>query len=341
MPALISQTSGPSLADSQLPVGIFAWPSTRFVQIGTGIFNTGLHLVLFWLQYLPLSLGIVYLFGVFALILRRHSKTDERAWWILSLAAIIGFLLIVQFIYSTFWNNTFGWRAVLVPVMLLMVWAAVILSDVFAYQKNRLFNNYYGSSLLSWLRPGLLVFAMFALSIGLMSTVKIARFPIPQQIDPAELAQRQGFLRQYTAWQRVRELTPPAARVQVNPDGYLQLTPWPATLPYALFADRKIAYANVEYATVFAYRYDAEQNAQQYRLVQNIFSAEPHQDNLYTLRDRLKVHTLLIDQFDPVWDYRERIAESGAYRLAYAADDFQIYVATTTAKLPPNDQSIP
>lgn len=241
---------------------------------------------------------------------------------------MLGFLIIVQFVQSTFWNNSFGWRAVLIPVLLLMMWAAVAFSELFALRQTSALREYIGASLWQRIQPGIIFIVVLYLSVGWLTLINVTNWPIPlHQPRAEELIQRRGFLRQQVAWQKVRELTPPTARVQVNPDGYRALTSWPATLPYALFADRKIAYANVEYATVFAYRYDAKTNKKQYQLIQNVFSANPQPENLYALRDQLKIQALLIDHLDPVWN-SDVIKTNGAYRLAYEETDFRIYLAT-------------
>jgi hypothetical protein len=171
--------------------------------------------------------------------------------------------------------------------------------------------------------------AIVGLTIGILSSVRLWQFPDPSyhQPDANTLTLHQGFLRQQHAWAKVREYAGPTERVQANPDGYAAVTPWPATLPYALFADRATAYANPEYTASFAYRYDRAKNIQQYQLIQNVFSAQPSEQTLRTIRDILKVKVLLVDKFDAVW-HTETIERSGFYQLVYKEADFKIYVAT-------------
>lgn len=326
IPLFISQASGPSLTESQLPFGLGLYPSTSLYDINT---RSGyvIHVILFWLQFLPLNLGVGYVLAMLTLGLRKAITPEARNFRYLSIGAVIAFLLIVQFLQSQFWNNSFGWRTVLVPVMLFLVWAAVGLADLLDGQ----FAQKPHWRLHRWLTRGqlaLVSLVMMGVMLGLLGTLRI--FQLPDPINPPrsaeELAARQGFLHQREAWAKVREYVAEDELVQANPDGYLLLTPWPATLPYALFADRSTAYANVEYSTVFAYRYDAEQNRATYALMQNVFSATPQAESLQRLRDVFKVKAILVDQFDPVW-HSNAIEQSGIYQLAHGEETFKIYLA--------------
>lgn len=327
LPLLISQASGPSLAHSQLPFGLGVLASTQFFSISTHWKLLG-HIVLFWLQFLPLTLGIIYILGILALFARTSSCLEEKVFQVLSIGGTIGYLLLSQWVKSTFWNNTFGWRAVLVPVLLLSVWSAIAFTELATGHFSSVMAKWRPQVLLVRWRLAVLPVTVVGLTIGILSTVWIWRLPDPSYAPPPPdvLALHQGFLRQREAWAKVREYAGPTDRVQANPDGYATLTPWPATLPYALFADRATAYANVEYATVFAYRYDQEKNKRQYQLVQSIFSAHPTVEALRKVRDTLKVKVLLVDKFDAVWQ-TDNIERSGIYNLVYKQADFKIYVA--------------
>ena len=326
IPLLISQASGPSAMESKLPFGLGLYPSTNLFA-KEPYFGYIMHIILFWLQFLPLMLGIGYIIGMMTLFLKKATTPETRHFHYLSLGAVLGFLLIVLFLQSIFWNNTFGWRTVLVPVMLLLVWGAVGLADFLdreCFQQT----SWWLHKLLHRWQLGLLSLMMMGVMLGLISTARIYHLPDPVTYPPhsEELSVRQSFLKQHEIWKKVREFVQPDELVQVNPDGYLSLTPWPATLPYALFADRSIAYANVEYSTVFAYRYDAEQNRATYHLMQNIFSDNPQLESLQKLRDVFKVKGILVDKFDPVWT-TDKIEATGIYKIVYADEDFRIYVS--------------
>jgi len=330
LPLLISQASGPPLQESALPFGWNLLATTRLIDRDS-LEGKLAHILLFWLQFLPLNLGIVYLIGLTALLARQFPfgnnlpLTETRFLHAFSLTAVIGYFLITQFLQSTFWNNSFAWRAVLVPVMLLSIWAAVALTELLAGQQQ----HWRPRSLLVRFRAALLPITVMGLTLGGLSTLRVWHLPDPSYAPPPpeKLALHQGFLRQHRAWEKVRDYVAPNERVQVNPEGYADLTPWPATLPYSLFADRAIAYANIEYATVFAYRYDPQLNTQQYQWVKSVFSAHPPLDSLQKMHDTLKVKALLIDKFDPIWAHSHLLENGEFYQLAYQEEDFKIYLA--------------
>jgi hypothetical protein len=238
---------------------------------------------------------------------------------------VIGYLLVTQFVRGALWNdvNNFGWRAVLVPVLLLSLWGAVGLAWLTAGAAP-----WPPDSGLGRRRRGLMTVVAVAVTIGLLSTALLWHVPAPRRHPPPPeiLALRKGFLRQHHAWSLVREHAAPAERVQANPDGYAALTPWPAMLPFALFADRATAYASVEYSTVFALRHDPAQNRRQYERVREVFSARPAAEAIRELRDRLGVKVLLVDRFDPVWP-STAIEDSGLYAVVHREADFKIYRA--------------
>ncbi len=327
IPLLISQTSGPSLVNAELPFGLGLYTAIPLFN-KESYWGYIAHIVLFWLQFLPLNLGIVFVLGSLAVLLRSSTtRLEERTFQALSIGSIFGFLLIVQFLQSTIANNDLGWRAVLVPVMLLMVWSAVALTAL----SSRYFetvSNWKASALLERWRPAILSLVMVGLTLGILSSANLWQLPDPtyRVPDAQTLAMRQTFLRQTEAWSKVREYAGPTERVQANPDGYAALTPWPVSIPYMLFADRVTAYASPEFAMAFAYRYDKEQRNEQYKLIQNIFSAKPTGDALRRVRDTLKVKVLLVDKFDAVW-HSDVIESSGLYQLVFMEEDFKIYVA--------------
>jgi len=325
IPIFISETSGPALTNSPSPVGLWIYPATRLFALKPEIDNILGHIILFWLQFLPLNLGISYLLGLLALLARSSPILEARTFQALSLGGTLGYLLVTQFLRSTVMNNDLGWRAVLVPIMLLLVWSAVALTELATgHWRPR-------TQLIRW-RKTILLMTIIGLTIGCLSTIWIWQLPRPLvPPSPEELAARRGFFHQQAAWAKVREYAGPSDRVQANPDGYATLTPWPAALPYALFADRPTAYANPEYTTAFAPRYDRAQNTQQYQLIQNVFSAHPRPESLRKLRDQLRIKVILVDKFDAVWQVVwpiEILEQSGFYKLVYKTADFKIFVAT-------------
>jgi len=324
IPLLISQTSGPSLLNAELPFGLELYTATSLFN-KEPYWGYIAHIVLFWLQFLPLNLGIVFVLGSLAVLARSTTTIqEERIFQAISIGSIFGFLLIVQFLQSTIANNDLGWRAVLVPVMLLLVWSAIALTELSSGDSVML--SKWRTHAVRW-RKAVLPLAMVGLTIGIFSSARLWQLFEPSHRVPNAhtLAVHQAFLRQVEAWAKVREYAGPTERVQANPDGYAALTPWPATIPYMLFADRATAYANPQFAMAFAYRYDKDKRNEQYKLIQNVFSAKPTEDALRRVRDTLKVKVLLVDKFDAVW-HSDAIESSGLYQLVFMEDDFKIYV---------------
>ncbi len=324
MPLLISQTSGPSLTNSSLPFGLWIYTATSLFHKES--FMGVAHIVLFWLQFLPLSLGVIYILGCLAVLARSSTVLEERVFQVLSIGGIFGFMLIAQFVESTIMNNDLGWRSVLVPVMLLLVWSAIALTEL----SSRRFTETEKWRSCAWIvkwRHAVLPLTIVGLMIGILSTAYSWRLAGSDHhlLDESTIAIRQGFLRQRDAWAKVREYATPTDLVQSNPDGYSTLTPWPVTLPLMLFADRSTAYANPGYVQALAYRYNTDKKAHQYQLVQNVFSSQPTESAIRSLRDVLNIKVLLVDKYDAVWN-SNAIERSGLYRLVHSNEDYKIYV---------------
>ncbi|MBI4579466.1 MAG: hypothetical protein HY718_07175, partial [Planctomycetes bacterium] len=88
------------------------------------------HAALFWVKFLPLNLGLIAVLGWIGMYARRSRSFEEKALKYTSVGAGIGFLLVAQFLRSDLMNNDLGWRAVLVPVMLLNAWTAALLAEL-------------------------------------------------------------------------------------------------------------------------------------------------------------------------------------------------------------------
>ncbi|MDW7773265.1 MAG: hypothetical protein SCH71_10285 [Desulfobulbaceae bacterium] len=321
LPVLSSLTSGPSVA-SHFPLALKPY-------IATGLFNQGStiklfgHIVLYWVQFLPLCLGIVYVLGVLALAAYSPRQTETRIFKALSIAAILSYLLAVQFVQSVVMNNDFGWRSVLVPYMLLLIWAAVALAEV-----PRTLVNWRPTAVLVRWQHVLMPLVWMGITVGLLASFFAWHWPKPYSSPrPEKLALHQDFFRQSQAWKAVRRHTAPGDLVQGNPATYAKVvTPWPAPMPLALFGDRPTAYTDPSSVNGFAHPYDKGQKAAQNKAVQALFVANPGAEALAHARDTLRIKALLIDRRDPVWPGKA-IEDTGIYRLAEAGEHFKIYLA--------------
>jgi hypothetical protein len=95
-----------------------------------------IHIVLFWIKYLPLCLGIIAVVGWIALARWRAPDLQTRALRWMSVAAALGYALVSQFLCSVIRNNDLGWRAIIVPIMLLSVWTAAWLAEHWPHTDN-------------------------------------------------------------------------------------------------------------------------------------------------------------------------------------------------------------
>ncbi|MBF0375856.1 MAG: hypothetical protein HQK72_00045 [Desulfamplus sp.] len=308
------------------PVTIGLFASTNLIEKGTLLSNF-IHVIMFWLQLLPLSLGLTFIIGLPALLLKIPQNVEEQYLKKLMISSAIGFLLVSQFFKSVILNNDLGWRAVILPDIILMIWASIIMSD-FIYPENFKIESkwHFSSSLLRW-RNSISMMTGMILTIGILSFIHTYHLPVPvYKIDEDTLKLRQRLFLQKDAWEIVGQYVKYDEIVQSNPDGYAKATPWPANLPFALFADRRASFSSPEFVYAYAHNFDDKLRKAHYQLIQNIFSKSPDINSIYKIRDELKIKALLIDQFDDVWNSTQ-IEDSGVYKKVYADENFKIYVA--------------
>ena len=326
LPVLLSEISGPP-AD-KFPIEIRSYTSTALFPQNGPMQKLG-HLILYWLQFLPLSFGIIFVLGLPAVLAYAPKQDEPKAFKNLSLAAIIGYLVAAQFFQSVVGSNDFGWRAIDVPVILLMLWAAVGLAEL-PNQLNRM--NWRADALVVRYHKMVVPLSCVGLTLGLLSSGYIWVFPKPHHRhnppSSAQLMGHQNFFKLRQPWNAVLNYTQPNDLVQSNPDSYSSrvLTRWSAPAAMVLFGDRAMAYAEPESVQTFAHSYNKAQKAAQYKAVQAIFSANPNLQDLLYARDTLKIKALIVEKYDPVWN-SQIIEQSGVYKIAERSDYYRIYLA--------------
>ena len=322
-PVLTSVLTGPGTTDG-LRLAVTPYPATAFFDRDTPVHIMG-HVVLYWAQFLPLCLGIIYALGLFALAAGRQRDQETRIFHEFSVAAIAAYLLIVQWVESAIVNNDLGWRAVAVPIMLLQVWAAVALAEIPAllsrwHRRGRLHpSGAFGVALIS-----------VAIVAGLSSGPRLGfvAHEIDASLSPGQLAWHRDLMQQRDAWAALRRHTAPADLVQNNPDTYATVvTRWSAPASAALFADRPLAYSEPVSVNAFAYSYDEVQRAAQYAAVQAVFASNPAPGALAYARDTLRIKAILLDQRDSGWP-GGAIEQSGFYKLVESGENYRIFVST-------------
>jgi hypothetical protein len=335
LPVLQSITSGPSVIDRPFPFRIELWTATRLISKDSGVWGVALHALLYWIQFLPLNLGIVYLLGLPSMLARRPSTGEERIFLALGIAATLAFLLVAQLLASSIYNNDLGWRAVLPPIMLMSVWAATALVDLGSCRAVGAGLPGWGSrSLLARFPRAFLHMSVAALTVGLLAAAAVWRWPVAEYLKHDRPALRRALVAQEQGWERIRLLTDPEDLVQDNPDSpYQTLFRVPIT---ALLADRATAYAGREWVEVYAYTYDRDTMQRQYETVRSVFGSDVTKERLLVLRDRLRVKALLVTTADPVFRSKE-IDRSGVYELAESAPGYKIYLAISRSIIPSSE----
>lgn len=326
LPVLKSIISGPP-SHAGFPLTIETYTSTRLVN-NHSVLQKIIHFVLYWWQFLPLSFGIVYVLGILATLTYRPKGLQVRVFLHLSLVFIFAYLLLVQFVQSDISNNDFGWRVVLVPFMLLLIWAAVMLTEL----PNNNDKNWHPFGVALSRKFFFMPLVWGGVTLGLLSSFYTWHWPKPNaQSNPPNLRTltlHQDFQRLSFAWATINQYTEKNDLVQSNPDSPYNtvVTPWNAPAALALFGDRAAAYTEQESVKVFAYSYSQQQKQAQYLAVKAIFSVNPSQNILLYARDVLNIKVLLVDHYDPVWASKA-IENSGVFSLVDARPTYKIYLA--------------
>lgn len=325
IPVLISITSGPTETDG-LPLAIKSYLSTRLFDRESALDQIA-HIILFWLQFLPLSFGAVYILGMLAIIAYRPKKTEVQLFHHLSTIFIVTYFLLVQFVKSDIQNNDFGWRTVLVPVMLLLIWAAVAITEL----PDKL-SNWRTVALQLNNKRIFIPLVWVGFTLGLTSSFYLWRWPKPHPEysppDHASLVLHQDFFRLNSAWQTLQRYTADNDLVQSNPDSPYNkvVTRWSTPAAWALFANSPMAYTEQESVNVFAHSYSKQQKYEQYLMVKAIFAINPKPEILAYAHDTLNIKALLVDYHDPVWP-GHAIETSGVFRLVEESPFYKIYLA--------------
>lgn len=274
----------------------------------SGAGSSALQIVGYWLWFLPWVLGPIWMLGIFGLTAGLGaSEGAVRRFLALSLAATLVVLLVCQCLRSLPFNNDLGWRANLLPQLLLTLAAAVALSKR-ATWRTRL--------------PSV-VLVVVGLASGYVGLPAWNAPPVAR--DPKVRHLRQAFGDQVRAYAVVRAHTPRDQRMLSNPYGFAELLPWPINIDYLLFADRDSVFAHPNWVVTYCPGATRTELATLHRLARNAFAA-PRPEELRALRDRFGVRTLLVRSQDA--SFGSKVYEaSGAYRLVHQDPEFAVYRA--------------
>lgn len=327
LPVLNSIFSNPDSMGSGFPLTVKPYTSTGLFGMTTLLEQVG-HVFLYWLKNLVLIFGCIYILGLLTLFAYKPQRENIAIFKSLSIAGIFGFFIIVQFLQSNIANNDFGWRCVVVPMLLLMIWSAVALSRIeLGHQIST--RIWHGESLLVQRANIILPLSWMLITLGIASSIKDIQLPGPRySFVKKDLALHRDILRTKKAWEEIKQLTGPHDIVQYYPLTYGKtLTRGWAPAPLSLFGDRPTAYTDPESVAVFAHSYNKDQKWVQQKRVYNLFSPTPWEKNIKYAHDILKIKAILVDRRDPVWKNR-LLEQSDYYTLVRKNEYYKIYLAT-------------
>jgi hypothetical protein len=312
-------------------VGFWVWPATVWPAVSATsgwlarLASALAQVVLFWVVYVPLTLGISVALGLPALIARSGDRVaSSRAFRLLAGFCGAGFLLIAQFVRSRIVNDDLGWRAPIVSVILFSPWAAAALLELGPV--NSLSQAWRPRSLFVRLRGVVVPLGWAGLTLGLVSCVLFWHMPLSRAVSVGNRALRRDLLLQQRAWQDVRRFAGPSERVQANPDGFVSIGVEPGQLTWALFSDRATAYGGLNGVRTFGYAYDPDQRKSQYEVLRRIFAGRPEPDDIRRMRRQLKIRVVLVNRIDGLWS-SSALEQSHMYRVVLRRGAYRIYLA--------------
>jgi hypothetical protein len=262
-----------------------------------------LNIPLYWVQFLPVRLGVCYVAGLIALWAGRRSLDGRVA-----LFTVLAGLVMAQFVVSQIRNNDLGWRGLLPAILLLNARAAAWRSNAAPGHAR------------AWWVAGVV--------LGLVSVIASQSFVARPWKDPHKQAVGRAFAQQPAAWEAVRRHAGPHELVVNNHNSYNAMV-WlnGGNVNWALLADRPSAMSGGEHPHASTFRRDPAAMETAFRLIDTLFFASEHAaEAARGIRDTLKAKVLLLDRLDPVWP-GEPIERSGAWRLVEETEHWKVYVA--------------
>jgi hypothetical protein len=327
IPVLRSVTSGPVMS-LESPLRVALYRATSLFDNNTILEMIG-QLVLYWVQLLPLSLGVVFVLGILAVFAYAPRSVENRNLKVLSATSILTYLIVVQFFQSAIINNDFGWRAVVVPMMWLIIWASVALTEFSMGVAQKDLSHSWKSRTLLVRYGGLIMpLAYIGVTMGVLVSLQKIHLPGPKYSEAKhDLTLHKDFFSFRHAWEEVRKHTEPSELVQVNPKTYAKtLTRWDGPATQALFGDRPTSYADPNTVKTFSHSYGLPQKRLQKSVVEDLFSANPSADSIAYAYNNLKIQALLVDRRDQVWG-STALEDSAMYSVVSKTPQYKVYLA--------------
>jgi hypothetical protein len=264
-----------------------------------------LDLPAYWLILLPIEFPATFFAGVIALAaLLRSTLSGPEKTAVAALAALAATGLTISWLLvSTLGdNNDLGLRAVLPAAMILIVAAAAGI----ARSRHR----------------GLIAAtAVAGFILALPGTVSMIQY----NFTGSPNADGRIFAASPELWAAVRRYASPTARVANNPLFLEDVTPWPANMSWALFADRSSCFAGRELAIAFAPLSPDRREAINAQFIR-VFDGKGTPDDIGDMARKYACDVVVVVPQDKAWD-ADPFASSTDYRLAESrAGQWRIYV---------------
>ena len=308
LPFLLDQAIVASARGGGFPITVA--PVTVLGPAVPASFRPLLDLPAYWLLYLPVELVAFYPAGVIGLfVLIKDRSVDAPAMkvvmpLVLVTAASLGVGWLLRSVVA--YNNDLGWRAVLPAILLLIVFAATVISR--------------------WPRASAriaVVLAVLGVVLALPDTFQLVREDL---FASRTLSERQ-FAASPAMWQAVRRYTAPGERIANNPAFLGDATPWPVNISWALLANRRSCYAGDDLAIAFVPA-SAQHRAATKALFDRVFAGTPVTDDVRQIADRYRCDVVVVTPQDGAWQ-SDPFASGDLYRLVEIQDNgWRIYRRT-------------
>jgi len=257
---------------------------------------------------LPIELPAAFVAGVVGLIvlwrngLPRAENLTVRLLTYLAGAGLVASWLLVSTVGG---NNDLGLRAIIPATIVLIVGAAVAATNSSSRR--------------------LRVAAIAVAVIGLLSSLPDIVAMVHEDFGGEPRPGGTEFAQSSELWAAVRRYASPTARVINNPLFLDDLTPWPANISWALFANRNSCFAGNELAIGFA-PLSAQQRAAVNAQFVRVFDERAFPDDVHDLAVKYGCEVAVVVRSDKAWE-DDPFASSSEYRLVETREDrWRIYV---------------
>jgi hypothetical protein len=254
----------------------------------------------YWLVYLPIEFASFYvagLIGLWVLVKERRSAVMPLALLVVASLAVAGLLRS-----SVAWNNDLGWRAVLPALLLLIPFAAAVVSR--------------GSAIPARVAG---TAAAAGVILALPYTLELMREDLFASPTPSERA----FAEAPALWQAVQSHASIDERVANNPAFLADATPWPINISWALLSNRMSCYAGDDLAIAFAAAPAASRAATR-DLFDRVFAGRARAGDVRAMAEHYGCDVIVVVPQDGAWA-SDPFSSGEVYRPVEAQGGWRIY----------------